>query len=773
MDGYKLQPARHHSSPGSPSRLRSKSHPFLSLQRSVGNQAVSRFIQARLKIGQAGDVYEQEADHAADRVMRTGEPGLNLTPLGSKGLPSVQRECACQAAGSTGGPCADCEEERLQRFAASAAPVSEAPPLVHEVLNSPGRPLDGEVRTFMESRFGHDFGAVRVHSDARAAESAEAVNAHAYTVGGDIVFGPQQYNPSSGQGRRLIAHELAHTVQQAGAAPLRGTVQRQTGGASSVTTASTGTHYTPGEMHNHQPSGRWSDVQQDPRTSNPAIASVCRLFNPAMVMQIALLSEFGGKPIAREHLNWFLKDGGGSPYREDANLSLMLRTDDGVRCALISQLPPVTPAGGKFAGHFRIGQSVYQNQDFRFAFGAIDRMDFEVDYGAGTVHAWFEDRYEFHPVYPFYRRFPDDVVRVTNCVHAAAVELKSGSARDFWMKGEATVPLNLHGCAASAPAPASAPSPAAAPASPPGTTPSATPAPASEVVPAGQQAHPGYTACDFIDKRISVEAQRALYKLYRRGGTEGNDAIRMLGAVKSSQMKGVYKEDEQKPALMAVHHGSAWWKLIPKGRGATVSYLDAPPMMVFRRSLASDPGKLADAIEKAWVDSGVSGQALTMPPPSGKSCEPAPVQTVLPSMVIHGESPQPSEPVSPDLPLCIDTIDWDLYFTELANKYFVLVDMIANVCMGKQIITQAPTPTLTSLIKAVIGRTPTGCANYETEAQRTRWVEDQVVEEAWSHVKEKERQNMEHTPWTCEPWISLTGEKYEIRRRYRKWRASH
>ncbi len=88
--------------------------------------------------------------------------------------------------------------------------------MVHEVLNSAGRPLDSATRGFMESRFGRDFSQVQVHDDARAARSAAAVNALAYTVGQDIVFAQGQYTPASAVGRELLAHELAHTVQQAG-----------------------------------------------------------------------------------------------------------------------------------------------------------------------------------------------------------------------------------------------------------------------------------------------------------------------------------------------------------------------------------------------------------------------------------------------------------------------------------------------------------------------------------------------------------------------------
>ena len=92
----------------------------------------------------------------------------------------------------------------------------EVPPIVHKVLQSPGQPLDEYTRVFMESRFGHDFSKVRVHTDAMAAESARAVNALAYTVGRDVVFREGRYVPRAAEGNKLLAHELAHVVQQAG-----------------------------------------------------------------------------------------------------------------------------------------------------------------------------------------------------------------------------------------------------------------------------------------------------------------------------------------------------------------------------------------------------------------------------------------------------------------------------------------------------------------------------------------------------------------------------
>ena len=102
----------------------------------------------------------------------------------------------------------------LQRAAVNATPTHSVPPIVHDVLHSPGQPLDTGTQAFMGSRFGHDFSGVRIHTDERAAESARSVNALAYTVGRDVVFGAGQYAPTAAAGKRLLAHELTHVVQQ-------------------------------------------------------------------------------------------------------------------------------------------------------------------------------------------------------------------------------------------------------------------------------------------------------------------------------------------------------------------------------------------------------------------------------------------------------------------------------------------------------------------------------------------------------------------------------
>ena len=148
------------------------------------------------------------------QVLQQAKPTTSAGP-GVNGI--LQRKCACGNHTIAGGECAECRQKRvgnLQRAAVSHGPVNAVPPIVPDVLRSPGQPLDPAARALMEPRIGHDFSHVRVHTDASAAESARAVNALAYTVGRDVVFGAGQLAPGTTAGNRLLAHELAHVVQQ-------------------------------------------------------------------------------------------------------------------------------------------------------------------------------------------------------------------------------------------------------------------------------------------------------------------------------------------------------------------------------------------------------------------------------------------------------------------------------------------------------------------------------------------------------------------------------
>jgi len=127
---------------------------------------------------------------------------------------ALQRKCACGNHIVAGGECESCRQKPLQRASTNSAPANAVPPIVYNVLRSPSQPLDARTRAFMEPRFGHDFSQVRVHANPQTARSARAVNALAYTVGNDIAFAEGQFSPNTTEGRRLIAHELTHVVQQ-------------------------------------------------------------------------------------------------------------------------------------------------------------------------------------------------------------------------------------------------------------------------------------------------------------------------------------------------------------------------------------------------------------------------------------------------------------------------------------------------------------------------------------------------------------------------------
>jgi hypothetical protein len=193
------------------------------------SHATVRGIQRKLTVNTPGDVFEQEADHVAEQVMRMPEPAATATPAVSGGGAGVQRECAC------GGSCDNCKKKqpedkhaKVQMKASGPASTGgiEAPPIVHEVLHSPGQPLDAATRSFMEPRFGHDFSKVRVHTDEKAVESARTVNARAYTVGSNVVLGAGAFAPGTDAGQRLLGHELTHVVQQ-GQSAASNSVQRQ------------------------------------------------------------------------------------------------------------------------------------------------------------------------------------------------------------------------------------------------------------------------------------------------------------------------------------------------------------------------------------------------------------------------------------------------------------------------------------------------------------------------------------------------------------------
>ncbi len=224
---------------------------------------IAPVVQTKLKIGEPNDKFEQEADRVAEEVMRMPDSAVaSVDAPGKSALPSIQRLCAeCEAEEkikpqrkpnslqtfplcSSGlyGPLESrfqfpnqaspvrrqhLEVETVQRQIVDEEEIQAKPILGRDMTASPclhanltsvrgrgGLPLPDTARRFFEPRFGHDFRQVRIHIDQQAAAAARALNARAFTLGRDIFFGAGQFAPSSGAGRRLLAHELVHTIQQ-------------------------------------------------------------------------------------------------------------------------------------------------------------------------------------------------------------------------------------------------------------------------------------------------------------------------------------------------------------------------------------------------------------------------------------------------------------------------------------------------------------------------------------------------------------------------------
>lgn len=167
-------------------------HPFALMQRLLGNRATRWLVRAKLEIGAPGDSYEREADRVANEIHRT-------------------RPAPCDC----GGTCSTCRD-RIRRQPRRAEPLRGAAPRELPALG-PGRVLTQATRSFFEPRFDRDLGRVRVHTGLWAASAAQAIQARAFTAGHHVVFGAGEYAPGSVLGRRLLAHELTHVVQQTGA----------------------------------------------------------------------------------------------------------------------------------------------------------------------------------------------------------------------------------------------------------------------------------------------------------------------------------------------------------------------------------------------------------------------------------------------------------------------------------------------------------------------------------------------------------------------------
>ena len=226
-----------------------RAHVLLRLQRQQGNAHLREIVQSRLAVGQPDDLYEREADHVAEEVVGMSEAqvqrqmieeeeelqakptadriaGLadHITPLAQRQEEEEEEELyqLKPIAGQRGTVILrqeELEEEELvQPTRGPAARIRDSEDLEDRVnsVRQGGQPLPDSQREYFESRFGYDFGDVRIHSGGDAASAAHDINARSFTIGHDIAFATGEYDFSSSQGRKLLAHELTHVVQQEG-----------------------------------------------------------------------------------------------------------------------------------------------------------------------------------------------------------------------------------------------------------------------------------------------------------------------------------------------------------------------------------------------------------------------------------------------------------------------------------------------------------------------------------------------------------------------------
>jgi hypothetical protein len=188
-------------------------------------------IQTKLKIGEPGDKYEQEADRIADEVMRMPEPSIQrqIKPeeeeemvytktIASQITPLVKRQADFLEE----------EEEEILQPKHSSSQVTIAIPAIEVGIQSlrqnSGQPLSADLRAFMEPRFGRNFSNIRIHTGSQAEQLSRSLNAGAFTIGNDIILRTRQFNPESNSGKKLLAHELTHTIQQGAVQNVRSTV---------------------------------------------------------------------------------------------------------------------------------------------------------------------------------------------------------------------------------------------------------------------------------------------------------------------------------------------------------------------------------------------------------------------------------------------------------------------------------------------------------------------------------------------------------------------
>ncbi len=215
-----------------------------------------------------------------------------------------------------------------------------------------------------------------------------------------------------------------------------------------------GTKYHPTDAHNHRPASNW-DAVCDSEFNKPVGTPVESAYiwqmayrhkSPKEVAKEAREHGFNGKPTALRHYDYYLSGHGGT-LNEDQNLDAWIRTDDKARSSIRKEILFWRTSGKMVVEQqMKFEQKMYGDQDMRYTYGTIDKLDMRSDFIGGTVKLWFLDCYQWHPPHKeFQPPCSTPIARSTNFIHAALVQMKLYGAADFWMKGEAVFPMGLFG----------------------------------------------------------------------------------------------------------------------------------------------------------------------------------------------------------------------------------------------------------------------------------------------------------------------------------------
>lgn len=356
-------------------------------------------IQPKLSINQPNDIYEQEADAMADKVMRMPDPAVANNFFFKPAISSIQRKCAhCE------------EEEKTAKRKENSNEAVNASTKTENYINSlsGGKPLSKNERSFFEPRMGYDFSDVKIHTDSRAATSAQSINALAYTSGNNIVFNEGQYSSRTENGKRLLGHELTHVIQQ-NSSIRKKQVQRAS----------------------------WEGFESE---------ALCITHSDEGVYEFIRDHYFSDQPNARKHIIHY-RIGGGSNYSE--NIVNLFSANPHIRSRIAFLINDQIKSGKRSSGVLigkgaddgkepPIRQSDYDSDDWLDSNGNIDEVDWKLigtlnTKGYNQFEISIRDPYTWHPLEN----------RPTQCIHEAMENLKSSGAADYFTVGTGNISLLL------------------------------------------------------------------------------------------------------------------------------------------------------------------------------------------------------------------------------------------------------------------------------------------------------------------------------------------